>query len=63
MAVSYKCDICGDFYTPYGSYSEPNKIKLSFKNYVLVDYDCCPACMETFKETMNVLGTGKENDD
>jgi len=61
MAKAYKCDVCGDLYSPYGSYNKPNRIDLTYYSSMVKSLDCCPACMATLQETIAMLGDNKED--
>ncbi len=63
MAKAFKCDVCGDMYTPYGSWEKPNKMMLLYYASSVKTFDCCPACMATLKETINMLGDNKHESD
>lgn len=61
MSKAYKCDVCGDLYSPYGGIDEPNRIDLMYGGCRTIRaFDCCPACMATLQETINLLGDNKD---
>ena len=66
MATAKSCDICGGFYKPYGDKDadgneQPNAITLVYvstlevtkKNFGVMD--CCPDCMESITNHINIL--------
>lgn len=66
MSVAKCCDVCGDFYRHYGDKDadgnvQPNAISLVYvsklevtsKNFGVID--CCPKCLESIKNHMDVL--------
>lgn len=69
MAKAMMCDICGDMYVPYGnSCDKPNCLRMLYLSpsdvaSYIKHYDCCPACMATLQETINMLGDNKHESD
>lgn len=64
MAKACQCDICGDLYMPYGNLEKPNRIDIMYGySYTIRALDCCPACMATLQETINMLGDNKDEKD
>lgn len=71
MADAKKCDICKEYYGPYGvknSVYVPNTVMLVSINkydppYNFKTYDCCPNCMETVQGLIKALSAGKEEEE
>lgn len=70
MALAKKCDICGAFYTPYGSIGKrdekhPNGFQLlnideHEKYFANGAIDCCPDCMASVLSFVDILKRGEK---
>lgn len=70
MAIAKKCDICGKLYEQYNTKRDKkNTNGFMFLNLFYDDnsyceydpYDCCPECMTSIRNHINVL-RGKERE-
>lgn len=68
MAIVKKCDICGVLYEPYNESCNPkNTNGIMFLNIDTQEkyfghklYDCCPSCMESIRNLIELLKSSTE---
>lgn len=68
MAVAKKCDICGQLYEIYNTRNDAKNVNgIMFVNidgeskyYAHDVMDCCPECIESIKQQIDILQNKKE---